>query len=36
MKLDMSVTTSFHDYGKAVSIELPPEALGARELPTDQ
>ena len=34
MKLDMSVTLSFHDYGKVVSIQLPPEALNAKELVT--
>ena len=32
MKMDMSATLNFHDYGQAVSIQLPPEALNAKDL----
>ena len=32
MKMDMSATLNFHDYGQAVSIQLPPEALNAKDV----
>ncbi len=31
MKMDMSATITYYDYGKPVTIELPPEALNATE-----
>jgi len=36
MIMDMDATLDYYDYGKAVKIELPPEALNAMEIPTEQ
>lgn len=34
MELQMNVSLAFHDYGTAVTVQLPPEALNAKELVT--
>lgn len=36
MSMDMSVSLDYHDYGKPVTIQLPPEALNATEIPMQQ